>query len=282
MERDLLGLVDRTIVVVGAGGGGIGTAIACELARAGAHVTAVDVDRARLDLAVSAVASAGGHCTPEVVDARDGDAVDSLFDRADAGRGLFGLVNVVGGLPLDRWDRLLETPEDTLDAVLDTNVRVALRTSRGFAKRVSEREGEGAIVQIASIAAFHGMAYGAAYAASKAALISLARTMALEWGPFGIRVNCVAPGTVRAPGGGATDDAERDRATLPLGRRGDPEDIAGAVVFLVSDLARWVTGQVLAVDGGASAKPSYVDASGLPVFVTEPGLRSRFGGPESR
>jgi len=267
MERDLLGLVDRTIVVVGAGGGGIGTAIACELARAGAHVTAVDVDRARLDLAVSAVASAGGHCTPEVVDARDGDAVDSLFDRADAGRGLFGLVNVVGGLPLDRWDRLLETPEDTLDAVLDTNVRVA---------------GEGAIVQIASIAAFHGMAYGAAYAASKAALISLARTMALEWGPFGIRVNCVAPGTVRAPGGGATDDAERDRATLPLGRRGDPEDIAGAVVFLVSDLARWVTGQVLAVDGGASAKPSYVDASGLPVFVTEPGLRSRFGGPESR
>jgi NAD(P)-dependent dehydrogenase (short-subunit alcohol dehydrogenase family) len=130
-------------------------------------------------------------------------------------------------------------------------------------------------VQIASIAALEGMPFGAGYAASKAALLSLTRTMALEWGGYGLRVNAVAPGSVRVPRNGAAEDLEHERRAIPLGRRGHPEDIAGAVLFLLSDLSRWITGQVLAVDGGASVRPSYLDDDGLPVFVRDEALRRR-------
>ena len=152
---------------------------------------------------------------------------------------LCGMVNVVGGLPIDRWQNLLDYPEDTFDIVIDANLKVALQTSRAFARELSERGMPGSIVQIASIAALHGMPFGAAYAAAKAALISLSRTMALEWGPLGIRVNAVAPGTIQVPRNEGGEDLEQDRAVLPLGRRGVPADIAGAVMFLLSDLSSW-------------------------------------------
>ena len=100
----------------------------------------------------------------------------------------------------------------------------------------------------------------------------------LEWGRLGLRVNAVAPGSVRVAGNAAAEDLELDRRAIPLGRRGQPEDVAGAVLFLLSDLSRWITGQVLAVDGGASVKPSYLDDDGLPVFVRDEALRRRLLG----
>ena len=172
-------------------------------------------------------------------------------------------------------NRLLDYADETFESVLDANLRCAFLTSQVLARQLAGRDAPGSIVQIASISALQGMPFGAAYSAAKAALISLTRTMALEWGPLGIRVNAVAPGTIRVPRNQAGDDPERDRAILPLGRRGAPEDIAGAALFLLSDLAQWVTGQVLAVDGGASVKPSYLDETGLPVFVTDPKVRDR-------
>jgi NAD(P)-dependent dehydrogenase (short-subunit alcohol dehydrogenase family) len=270
-----LGLGERTAIVVGAGGGGIGTAIATKLACAGAHVVAVDVDAERLAQAEAAIRDVGGRCTAKVVDGRDRCSVERLVAQADEAGDLFGLVNVVGGLPADRWERLLDYRDETFHAVLDANLRCALVASQAHARQLARRAAPGSIVQIASIAALQGMPFGAAYSAAKAALISLTRTMALEWGPLGIRVNAVAPGVVRVPGNQAGDDAERDRAVLPLGRRGAPDDIAGAALFLLSDLSQWMTGQLLAVDGGASVKPSYLDETGLPVFVTDPKLRDR-------
>jgi NAD(P)-dependent dehydrogenase (short-subunit alcohol dehydrogenase family) len=114
-------------------------------------------------------------------------------------------------------------------------------------------------------------------------LISLTRTAALEWGSAGIRVNAVAPGTIRTPktiatAAGQSTSEDVERAAIPLGHRGGPADIAGAVAFLLSDLARWITGQVLAVDGGSSALPSFLDADRLPVFVTNAELRERLTG----
>ena len=129
-------------------------------------------------------------------------------------------------------------------------------------------------VHVASIVALEAMPFGATYAMAKAALLSLARTQALEWGASGLRVNTVAAGTIRTPRAGATDP-DLDRRVLPLGRRGTPDDIAGAALFLLSDLAAWITGQVIAVDGGASIKPGYLDDDGLPVFVTDEDLRAR-------
>ena len=112
--------------------------------------------------------------------------------------------------------------------------------------------------------------------------------MAVEWGRYRLRVNAVAPGTIRTQKLGRTrfDTKETDemrqltRDVIPLGRRGEPGDVAGAVLYLLSDLAEFVSGQTLAVDGGALARAPYNDGDNLPVFVTDPALRSRLTGTE--
>ena len=130
------------------------------------------------------------------------------------------------------------------------------------------------------------MPFGAPYAAAKAAVMSLVRTAALEWGGDGIRINAVAPGTVRTPRSlknnpNPPPDTPAERAAVPLGRRGHADDIAGAVAFLLSDLAGWITGQVLSVDGGATARAPFVGEDNLPVFVHDDELRARLFGADA-
>lgn len=272
---EIEGLEGRTVLVVGAGGGGIGTRIAWTLAEAGARVVAVDREPEALARVLEGAPS-GGDLVGEHCDASDPDAVRALVEGAAQGpKPLHGLVNVVGGLPLDRWHALLDDDDENFDALLESNLRIALRTSRAFARALAASGGGGSLVQIASIAALEGMPYGAGYAAAKAGLLSLTRTMALEWGALGLRVNAVAPGSVAVPRASAPADAERDARTFPLQRRGVPADVANAVLFLLSDLSGWITGQVLTVDGGVSIKPSYLDDEDLPVFVQDGRLRER-------
>lgn len=272
---ELEGLADRRVVVVGAGGGGIGTAITCAIADAGATVVAIDRDAQALDAVVRSSGDSS-RIVPECCDAGDDAALGAAIARHAAdGAALHGLVNVVGGLPPERWRALVDDDDENMDALLESNLRVALRSSRAFARAVRSAGRGGSVVQIASIAALQGMPFGAGYAASKAALLSLTRTMALEWGSLGIRVNAVAPGSVVVPRSSAGADTAQGASVLPLGRRGEPSDIANAVLFLLSDLSRWITGQVLVVDGGASIKPSYLDEHGLPVFVQDGALRER-------
>ena len=115
-----------------------------------------------------------------------------------------------------------------------------------------------------------------AYGAAKAALDSLTRTLSVEWGPHGIRVNTVAAGTIATPRAGQSDLADAAGALIPLGRRGRPDDIAHAAVFLLSDLASYVTGHTLVVDGGSSNMGVGLDEHLLPAFVTSPAIRDRF------
>ena len=129
---------------------------------------------------------------------------------------------------------------------------------------------------LSSIAALSALPFGAAYTVAKAGVLALMRTQAVEWGPLGIRVNAIAPGSVATPksGGASPDDTTAD-ATVPLLRRAVPDDVAGAALFLLSDLASYVNGHTLVVDGGSSVRPSFLDEDDLPVFVRDASLRSR-------
>jgi len=273
-----VGIAGRRIWVVGAGGGGIGTAVSAELARAGAHVVAIDRNRSALDAALDAAEGAAGSIQATVLDAGNRGEMESFAEtESRADRVPDGLVNIVGGMSRDQFAAITDTEDDVYEAVLALNLRVSWRSSQTFAKTLFAACRGGSIVQLASIAALQAMPFGATYAMAKAALISLSRTQAIEWAPRGIRVNTIAAGTIRTPRSVSAND-ERDRRVIPLGRRGRVEDIAGTALFLLSDLAAFVTGQVIAVDGGASIKPSYLGDDGLPVFVEDDALRERLFG----
>jgi NAD(P)-dependent dehydrogenase (short-subunit alcohol dehydrogenase family) len=180
----------------------------------------------------------------------------------------------VGGNLADDWYRTAELDMAAFDRVIGRNLRYAVVACREVASALLAAGLTGSIVNISSVAA-RGTPLLGTYGASKAALESFSRTMALEWGSRGIRVNLVAPGTIRTPRAGTADLADAAARQIPLGRRGDPIDIANAAMFLLSDLAAYVTGQTVVVDGGSSLGGSHGDA--LPVFVTNPVVRARFG-----
>jgi NAD(P)-dependent dehydrogenase (short-subunit alcohol dehydrogenase family) len=276
-----LDLRGRVIVVVGAGGGGIGTAISTAVARAGGRVVAVDVRPEALEAAEAAWAGTPGPHRAVVADARSDVEVETMFTAAAELGPLHGLVHVAGGMFPTQWEPLLSTEMAIWDAVVELNLRSTVLTTTAAARRLAAAGAGGSIVTTASVVGLSAMPFGAAYAASKAAIMSFARTAAIEWGPLGVRVNAVAPGTVRTPksqaGTPPAPESDAERAAVPLGRRGRPEDIASATLFLLSDHAAWITGQVLVVDGGSSARPSFLDDHNLPVFVRDPEIRARLG-----
>ncbi len=238
----------RTFVVAGAGGGGIGTAVCRLLVAAGGRVVALDNDAARLETA----AAIGDAVDGRVCDVRDAAAVD----RALAAVPVDGLVHVAGGLRLDQWAPTAGVALGVFDDVLALNLRAAVVTSQAAAARIEARGDGGTIVYVASIAALGAMPFGAAYAVAKAGLLALTRTQAVEWGRRAIRVNAVAAGTIATPKNARETETNRDdvaRRVIPLARRGTPDDVAAAVVYLCSDLAGFVTGHTLVVDGGESA-----------------------------
>jgi 3-oxoacyl-[acyl-carrier protein] reductase len=276
-------LQGKVVVVAGAGGGGIGTAIAAMLAEAGAAVAALDVRKEALD-AVDAAMPGGASHLNIVTDVRDPQSVNqAIADAATLGP-LHGLVHVAGGLFGPQWSPLLDLDPSTFDEVMDLNLRSVLLTTQATARKLVEQGTGGSIVTIASIAGLTAMPYGVPYAASKAGMVGFMRTAAVEWGQYGIRVNAVAPGTIATPKSrigrpeGMPDETPEVTATLPLGRRGQPDDIAGAVLFLQSGLSSYVTGQVIAVDGGSSTKPSFLDGDNIPVAVQDPAMRQRLLG----
>lgn len=280
-----LGLKGQLHVVAGAGGAGIGTAACAMLAKAGATVLAIDKTDLGCSTATEVLGSHGAHHRVLQADLADEQALEqALMEMSGTSGPVRGLVNVVGGVTSQELIApLLDAKAMAIfDRLLQFNLIPTLAASRVIARAMVAHRHGGSIVNIASTAGQTAMPYAAGYGAAKAALVNLTRTMALEWGAAGIRANAVSPGSI------ATDkigrerfdcgDAEKDRAAkavVPLGRRGVSDDIAGVVLFLLSDLAAYVSGQVIAVDGGMLARPPYNDADGLSVFMTDPALRSR-------
>jgi len=261
---------DRTYVVAGAGGGGIGTAVSAALVAGGATVVGLDLDADALAITERELGDAA-RFVGVVADATDPAAVDGALDALADRPPLRGLVHVVGGMPIDDWAPLTAMPPDRFASVVDLNLQSAFVTTQAVARRLVAAGTPGSIVLLSSISGVQAMPFGAPYAAAKAAILAFVRTAALELGPHGVRVNAVAPGTVRAAG---TDRAEEQLA-IPLRRRGVPDDVAGAVLYLLSEVAGFVTGHTLVVDGGSSVRPSFLGADDLPVFVHDAGLRAR-------
>jgi NAD(P)-dependent dehydrogenase (short-subunit alcohol dehydrogenase family) len=241
-------LTDKTALVTGATSG-IGRAIALELARDGAQVIVSGRDAARGAETVAAIEAEGGTARFVAADLADLDSVRNLAEEAaDADV----LVNNAGAFSF------AATPEQdvaSFEAMFDVNVRGTFFLTAPIAARMAQRGG-GSIVNITTMAAEFGMAGAAAYGASKAAVAQFTRTWAAEFASGGVRVNAVSPGPTRTEGTESTmgdDGIAGVASTTPLNRAADPHEIAQAVAFLASPRASYVTGAILATDGGRTA-----------------------------
>lgn len=275
------GLTGTTVMVMGAGGGGIGTSIARRIGAAGARVLAVDIDPDKLAVCTDALAADGIEHEGLLADGRDRDAVAAAVERASSFGPLRGSVQVAGGMWPAQWSPFAGD-DPAFDDVVALNFGSTVNSVRAVGRRLIEQGQGGSIVNIATVSALNAMPYGSAYAAAKAAVLSLTRSLAVEWGRDDIRVNAVAPGSIATPKSASTrapGDTDRDDLlVIPMRRRGTSDDIAKAVLFFMSDLASYVTGQVLCVDGGTSVRPAVNDADELPVFVHNEELRARLTG----
>lgn len=251
-DRTLAELTDlsgSTAFVTG-GANGIGAAIARRFVEAGAEVTVGDIATDVADRA-DEFGAVGVTC-----DVTDTDAVAAALDTASKNGRLDIVVNNAGIFPTT--GPMMDASDDFVSRMLDVNVRAQFSVAREAARRLSNG---GSIVNLASIAALGGGANISAYSASKGAVVSMTRAFANELGPRGIRVNAIAPGIIETPGvadqmaplraGGLDIDARI--AANPVGIAGQPDHVARVALFLVSDLAEFVTGHVLVVDGGAVA-----------------------------
>jgi 3-oxoacyl-[acyl-carrier protein] reductase len=242
--------LDGRIALVTGGSRGIGAAICDELAAAGAVVA---VNYARNADAAAAVceriAAAGGTAHAVQGDIGTADGAAALVEHVESEIGpIAALVNNAG---ITRDDLIMRLSEESWREVIDTNLGGAFFTCRAVARPMMKRRA-GAIVNMSSIVGVRGNAGQTNYAASKAGLLGLSKSLAKELGSRGIRVNAIAPGYIATELTDALPEAARDAilSATPLGRLGEPADVARAVRFLVSDAAAFVTGDVLAVDGG--------------------------------
>jgi len=246
-------LTGRTAMVTGAGAG-IGKGIALGLAAFGARVAIVERHEENGRRTATEITAAGGEALAVTTDVRDGGALAAaLAATIDRFGGVDVLVNNVGGTFQAPF---LETDEKGWDALIRTNLKTVFQGTRVVAPRLIAQGRGGSIINIVSIEGVRAAPGYAAYAACKAGVINFTRSMALELARYGVRVNAIAPDFCLTEGlAPLLGEAEETRRGLgiPLGRVGLPEDIAGPAVFLASDLAGYVTGVTLHVDGGTHA-----------------------------
>ena len=246
-------LAGKTAIVTGSTKG-IGRAIAVALARAGAKVAVSSRDAGRVGETAQALTDAGHTVIGVPCNVGRKDELQNLVDRTKSELGPVDIL-VCNAAINPYYGPAMEIPDDVFAKVMHTNIQAQLWLAQMVAPDMKARK-DGAIVLISSIGGLRGSDVIGAYNISKAADIQLAKNLAVELGPDNIRVNAIAPGLVKTDFARALwenpEFAEPRIAATPLRRLGDQEDIAGAVVFLASQAGRWMTGQTIVIDGGAT------------------------------
>ena len=250
MTYSPLELKGKVAVVVG-GTSGIGRAIAHGFAQAGADVIPTSRRAEQVDAAAREIEELGRRSLRVTSDVADRASLERALSETLTA---FGKVDIlVNSAGRTKRSPTIDFPEDEWTAIIDTNLTGTLRACQVFGKHMLERE-SGSIINIASLSTFVALHEVAAYSASKAAVGSLTKSLAVEWSSRGVRVNAIAPGVFRtALNQKLLDETERGREFLlrtPMRRFGKVEELAGAAIFLASDAASFVTGEILAVDGG--------------------------------
>jgi len=256
-------LRDKVAVVTGAGRG-IGQAIALAYAREGAHVVVNDIDPATAEATAAEAARLGSKSLAVAADIAKPADIARLIDTTVRERGRVDIVvnNAMKIVP----GKLEELPEASWDTTMNIGLKGAFLVSQAAARHMI-RQRSGCFVNIASVAGVFPYNWAGAYSVVKAGLIMLTQLMALEWAPYGIRANAIAPGYIRTPGTVAMyadpEIYEGRRKGVPMGRVGSGEDVTGVAVFLASDEARYTTGSLVGADGGQA----------IGYFLSVPGRR---------
>lgn len=244
---DLLGLSGKTAIVWG-GGQGMGEASAVRLAEAGCDVAVVDIVKERAEVVAEIIRGMGRKAVALGADATREDEVDQAVAAAEAALAPIDVMITVIGI--SGWVKLIDMSVAEWDRIVDLNLKHFFLTARAVARSMVRGNRQGAIVAVASVSGLTAAPMHAHYGAAKAGLVNLVRSMAAEWSPL-IRVNAVAPGTINTARVEATPErVEMHRKLVPMERMGKPDEIGKAALFLASDLASYMSGQTIAVDGG--------------------------------
>jgi NAD(P)-dependent dehydrogenase (short-subunit alcohol dehydrogenase family) len=247
--------LDGKIALVTGAGRGLGRAGALALAGAGAHVALVSRTRSQLEETAAAVERLGRKALVATADTRNREEVETAVSVTVEALGRIDILFNNAGTNIRK--NVVDMQDEDWHTIMDTNVKGAFLVVRTVARQMV-RHGSGTIINMSSMSAVSAEPTKAVYAASKGAIALLTKGLALELAPHGIRVNAIAPGYMLTSlvKGGLDADAERKKrvlARIPLGRLGEPEEIGGALVFLASDAARYITGATITIDGGWTA-----------------------------